>query len=146
MQRKDPYRKRLDKANTQAALNKVIGHFIEQYQLPDFLRETLNQQIPNIQKEFLDSYPARGFPETTDEQFKQQLEYYINKALDRYRTQAPEASKAQGLLKKARQQAGEAAQTLSAYLPEPGGNYEPAIQQTRSTVKVTPATPLQDHR
>ena len=49
-------------------------------------------------------------------------------------------------MKKARQLAGEAAQTLSAYRPEPGGNYEPAIQQTRRTVKVTPATPLQDHR
>ena len=43
LQRKDPYRKKLDKANTQAALNKVIGHFIERYQLPDFLRETLYQ-------------------------------------------------------------------------------------------------------
>ena len=33
LQRKDPYRKRLDKANTQAALNEVIGHFVERYQL-----------------------------------------------------------------------------------------------------------------
>ena len=49
-------------------------------------------------------------------------------------------------MKKARQLAGEAAQTLSAYLPEPGGKYELAIQQTRPTIKVTPATPLQDHR
>ena len=146
LQRKDPYRKRLEKANTQAALNEVIGHFIEQYQLPDFLRETLYQQTPNIQKEFVDSDAARGFPETTDVQFKQQLEYYINKASDQYRTQASTAPKDRGLLKKARQLAGEAAQTLSAYLPEPGGNYEPAIQQTRPTVKVTPATPLQDHR
>ena len=81
-QRKDPYRKRLDKANIQAALNEVIGHFIERYQLPDFLRETLYQQTPNIQKEFIDSYAARGFPEPIDEQFKQQLEYYINKASD----------------------------------------------------------------
>ena len=64
----------------------------------------------------------------------QQLEYYINKASDRYRTQASTASKDPGLLKKARQLAGEAAQTLSAYLPEPGGKYEPAIQQTRPTV------------
>ena len=54
LKRKDPYRKRLDKANTQAALNKVIGHFIERYQLSDFLRETLYQQTPNIQKEFVD--------------------------------------------------------------------------------------------
>ena len=73
-QRKDPYPKRLDKANTQAKLNEVIGHFIEPYQLPDFLRETLYQQTSNIQKEFVDSYAARGFRETTDEQFKQQLE------------------------------------------------------------------------
>ena len=137
-QRKDPYRKRLDKANTPAALNEMIGHFIERYQLPDFLREKLYQQIPNIQKELVESYAARGFPETTNEQFKQQLEYYINKASDRYRTKASTASKDQGLLKKARQLAGEAAQTLSAYLPEPGGNYEPAIQQTKPTVKVTP--------
>ena len=50
------------------------------------------------------------------------------------------------MLNKARQLAGEAAHTISAYLPEPGGNYEPAMQQTRPTVKVTPATPLQDHR
>ena len=49
-------------------------------------------------------------------------------------------------MKKARQLAGEAAQILSAYLPELGGRYEPAIQQTRLTVKVTPATPLQDYR
>ena len=48
LQRKDPYRKRLDKANTQATLNEVIGHFIERYQLPDFLRETLYQQTSNI--------------------------------------------------------------------------------------------------
>ena len=146
MQSKDPYRKRLEKANTQAALNEVIEHFIERYQLPDFIRETLYQQTPNIQKEFVDSYTARGFPEMTDEHFKQQLEYYINKALDRYRTQASTTAKDQGLLTKARQLAGKAAQTLSAYLPEPGGRYEPAIQQTRPTVKVTPATPLQDHR
>ena len=146
LQRKDPYQKRLDKTNTQAALNEVIRHFIEQYQLPDFLRETLYQQTPNIQKEFLDSYAARGFAETTDEQFKQHLEYYINKASDRYGTQASTASRDRGLLKKATQLAGEAAQTLSAYLPEPGGNYEPAIQQTRPNVKVTPATPLQYHR
>ena len=53
----------------------MIGHFIERYQLPDFFRETLYQQTPNIQKEFVDSYAARGFPETTDEQFKHQLEY-----------------------------------------------------------------------
>ena len=124
----------------------MIGHFIERYQLPDFLRETLYQQRPNIHKEFIDSYAARGFPEATDEQFKQQLEYYINKASDRYRTQAYTASKDRGLLKKAKQLAGEAAQTLSAYLPEPGGKCEPAIEQTRPTVKVTPATPLQDHR
>ena len=38
LQRKDPYRKRIDKANTEAALNEVIRHFIERYQLPDFLR------------------------------------------------------------------------------------------------------------
>ena len=82
----------------------------------------------------------------TNEHFKQQLECYINKASDRYRTQASTTPKDQGLLKKARQLAGEAAQTLSAYLPEPGGNYEPALQQTRPTVKVTPTTPLQDHR
>ena len=37
LQRKDPYRTRLEKANSQAALNKVIGHFIERYQLLDFL-------------------------------------------------------------------------------------------------------------
>ena len=61
----------------------MIGHFIERYQLPDFLRETLYQQAPNIQKEFVDCYAARGFLERTDEQFKQQLEYYINKASDR---------------------------------------------------------------
>ena len=109
LQRKDPYRKRLEKANTQAALNEVIGHFIERYQFPDFLRETLYQQTPNIQKEFVDSYAARGFPEMTDEQVKQQLEYYINKASDRYRTQASTASKDRRLLKKARQLAGEAA-------------------------------------
>ena len=70
LQRKDPYGKRLENANTQAARNEVIGHFIERYQLPEFLRETLYQQTPNIQKEFVDSYAARGFPETTDEQFK----------------------------------------------------------------------------
>ena len=45
LQRKDPYRKRLEKANTQAALDQVIGHFIERYQLPDFLREILYQQM-----------------------------------------------------------------------------------------------------
>ena len=39
--KKGPHRKRLEKANTQAALNEVIGHFIERYQLPNFLRETL---------------------------------------------------------------------------------------------------------
>ena len=50
------------------------------------------------------------------------------------------------MLNKARQLAGEAAHTISAYLPEPGGKHEPAIQQTRPTVKVTPATPLQDHQ
>ena len=71
LHRKDPYRKRLDKANTQAVLNEAIEHFIERYQLPDFLRETLYQQTPNIQKEFVDSDAARGFPEMTDEQFKQ---------------------------------------------------------------------------
>ena len=60
--------------------------------------------------------------------------------------QASTALKDQGLLKKARQLAGETAQTLSAYLPEPGGKYQPAIQQTRPTVKITPATPLRDHR
>ena len=49
-------------------------------------------------------------------------------------------------MKKSRQLAGEAAQTLSAYLPEPGRKYEPAIQQTRPTIKVTPATLLQDYR
>ena len=114
MERKDPYRKRLDKAITQAALNEVIGHFIERYQLPDFLQETLYQQTPNIQKEFVDSYTATGFPETTDEHFKQQLEYCINKASDRYRTQASTTAKDQRLLKKARQLAGAAAQTLSA--------------------------------
>ena len=139
MQRKDPYRKRLDKANTQAALNEVIAHFIKQYQLPDFLQDTLYQQTPKIQKEFIDSYAVRGFPEMTDEQFKLQPEYYINKASDRSRTQASTATKNYGLWKKARQLAGEAAQTLSAYLPEPRGKYEPAIQQTRPTVKVTPA-------
>ena len=69
LQRTDPYRKRLDKANTQAALNEVIGHLIQRYQLPDFLRETLYQQTPNIQNEFVVSHAARGFPETTDEQF-----------------------------------------------------------------------------
>ena len=146
LQRKDPYRKRLEKANTQAELNAVIEHFIERYRLPDFLRETLYQQTPNIEKEFVDSYAARGFQETTDQQLKQQLEYYINKASDRYRTSASTAQQDQGLLKKARKLAGEAAQTLSAYLPEPGGKYEPAIHQTRPTVKVTPATPLKDQR
>ena len=145
LQRKNPYRKRLEKANTQAALNKVIGQFIERYQLPDFLRETLYQQTPNIQKEFVDSYAARGFPDTTDEQFKQQLEYYINKASDRYRTQATTAPKDRGLLSKASKLAGNAAHTLSAYLPEPGGKYEPAIYETRPIVKVTPTTPLKDH-
>ena len=60
--------------------------------------------------------------------------------------QASTASKDRGLLKKVRQLAGEAVQTLSVYLPEPGENYEPAIQHTRPTVKVTPATPVQDHR
>ena len=59
--------------------------------------------------------------------------------------QASTALKDRGLMKKGRQLAGEAAQTLSAYLPEPGGNYEPAIQHTRPTVKVTPATRVQDH-
>ena len=93
LQRKDPYRKRLDKANTQTALNEVIVHFIERYQLPHFLRETLYQQTPNIQSEFVDSYAARGFPEMTDKEFKQQLEYYINKASDRHRKQASTASK-----------------------------------------------------
>ena len=82
LQRKNTYRKRLDKANTLAALNEVIGHFIERYQLPNFLRETLYQQTPNIEPEFVDCYATIGFPETTDEQFKQQLEYYIDKASD----------------------------------------------------------------
>ena len=142
MQRKDPYRKRLEKANTQAALNEVIGHFIERYQLRDSLRETLYQQTPNIQKEFLDSYATRGFPETADENFKQQIEYYIIKASVGYRTQAPTTPNDQGLLKKARQLASEAAQTLTPYLPEPAGKYEPVIQQARPTVKVTPTTSL----
>ena len=44
--------------------------------------------------------------------------------------QASAAFKDRGLLKKARQLAGEAAQTLSVYLPEPGGSCEPAIQQS----------------
>ena len=49
-------------------------------------------------------------------------------------------------MKKARQLAEETTQTLSAYLSELGGRYVPAIQQTGPTLKVTPATPLQDHR
>ena len=87
----------------------MIGHFIERYQFPDFLRETFCQQMPNIQKECVDSYAVRGFPETTDKQFKQQLEYYINKASDRYRTQASTLLKDQGLLSKASKLAGKAA-------------------------------------
>ena len=99
----------------------MIGYFIEGYQLSDFLRETLYQQTPKIPKEFVDFYASRGFPETTDEQFKQQLEYYINKASERYRTQASTATSERGLWKKPRQLAGEAAQTLSGCLPEAGG-------------------------
>ena len=78
----------------------------------------------------------------TDSDFKRHLEYYINKGSDRYRSTASKAPKDHGLLKKARQVGGEVAHTISAYLPEPGGKYQPAIQHNKPTVKVNPTTPL----
>ena len=99
-------KKKKKKKKKKAVLDEVIGHFIDGYQLPDFLREALYQQTPNIQIEFVDSWAAKGFPETTNEQFNQQLEYYINKVSDRYRTQASTTSKDPRQLSKAIKLAG----------------------------------------